>query len=366
MLKRNFRRRIRNVLRWSAGLASLALAVGTGVGAADSSGGAVAADTRREIREAGYVEIGGIRQWVTIRGDDRSNPVVLFVHGGPGNPMSLYADSLYPTWEGKFTLVQWDQRGAGKTAEANLPPGEVTPELIRSTPLSLELIAQDGIEIAEYLRTKFHQPNVILTGTSWGSAVAVTMLAKKPELFQFYVGVSQLVNYDENVASSFEEVRARVVEQGDKKTLQNLDTIGRPPWTGPKGFGALRRISRRLESEVTDHPLQLIKGSDYSTESYHAAYELGEDLSYVKFAGLKGDGFARSVALDRDAHELKIPVYFIQGKEDLLTSAKITRRYYEQLTAPHKSYTELPRSGHDPNDDMLKAQYEALLEGLKH
>lgn len=89
-------------------------------------------------------------------------------------------------------------------------------------------------------------------------------------------------------------------------------------------------------------------------------------MAVTRNSPAEGDGVGRSAALRRVALDLEILVYFIQGKEDLLTLAKITRRYYEQLTTSHNGYTELPHSSHDPTYDMLKAQYEALVEGLKH
>jgi pimeloyl-ACP methyl ester carboxylesterase len=98
--------------------------------------------TPAPIREDGYVSIGGIEQWVTVRGSDCANPVVLIVHGGPGNPNTPFADRLFGDWAGEFTVVQWDQRGAGKTYAANRP-GE-------DTPLSIAQLASDGVEVARY------------------------------------------------------------------------------------------------------------------------------------------------------------------------------------------------------------------------
>ncbi len=85
------------------------------------------------IDEKGYVLVGGIQQWMTIKGANRANPVVLFVHGGPGNPMSQYADALYQEWEKDFTIVQWDQRGIRKIVPKPINPSE-SSRLRVSTP----------------------------------------------------------------------------------------------------------------------------------------------------------------------------------------------------------------------------------------
>src|SRR6478672_7356876 len=96
------------------------------------------------IDEAGYVNIGGIEQWVTIRGQDRANPVLLFLHGGPGDVTSCWTFRMFDPWEDHFTVVQWDQRGAGRTLKKSGTAGAPS--------LTVDRMAQDGIELAEYLR----------------------------------------------------------------------------------------------------------------------------------------------------------------------------------------------------------------------
>src|SRR5690606_25341065 len=126
------------------------------------------------ITEQGFVDIGGIPQWVAIDGADCGNPVVLVMHGGPGNPSSPYADALYGDWRGDFTLVHWDQRGAGRTFGR-------TP-LTEDTPLALDQLVQDGLEVADYATRRLGQQQVILFGGSWGSALAVHMAQARPAL----------------------------------------------------------------------------------------------------------------------------------------------------------------------------------------
>jgi pimeloyl-ACP methyl ester carboxylesterase len=101
------------------------------------------------VSEEMFVQIGGIPQWITIKGDDRNNPVLLFLHGGPGDALSPLADAMYAGWEKDFTLVQWDQRGAGRTYSKNGPSIEPT--------MTVERMAQDGIEVAEFLTKHLHK-----------------------------------------------------------------------------------------------------------------------------------------------------------------------------------------------------------------
>lgn len=101
------------------------------------------------IKEEGFIRINGIEHWVTVKGD-KTKPVVLFLHGGPGSPISPYADSIYGKWEKDFILVQWDQRGTGKTFGHNKPE-ELSPEYLKSNPLTIEQMTADGIELVNYL-----------------------------------------------------------------------------------------------------------------------------------------------------------------------------------------------------------------------
>jgi len=318
-----------------------------------------------EINEAGYVDIGGIKQWITIRGKSCSNPVVLFVHGGPGNPMSLFSEFLYKEWEDKFTIVQWDQRGAGKTYEANQAAGEITNEILNESPLTLSLMVNDGLLVTDFLRKKMDKKSIIITGSSWGSVLAVKMISEKPELFKFYVGLSQLVNYNRNLLNSYENVINRVRKSEDQPSIKILEAIGSPPWKDPRSFGKLRKIINNLEATSTVDPIVLTAGNEYKSEQYKAAYTSGEDFSFIKFEGLDGNGMAQNIELDKTDFKFKIPIYIIQGAEDLLTSEAVTEKYFKSIKAPYKKFVVVPKSGHDPNNRMLKAQLLSLQEGAK-
>lgn len=343
---------------------SLLLSICLLVGLANTHG-AAEATASAAIDEKGYVEIGGIQQWVTIKGSNRTNPVVLFVHGGPGNPMSQFSAALYQDWENDFTIVHWDQRGSGKTFEANQTSGELTMESLTATDLTLDLIVRDGLAVAEYAGKKLGQDRVILTGTSWGSAVAVTMLRERPELFRFYVGLSQMVNYQRGLLKSYEQVLAKARALGDEATVGRLESLGAPPWKHPRAFGQLRRASKHFEAQATEGELALVSAPEHTTDQARAAYASGEEFSFVKFVGMKGEGMGNSVVLDENALDLKVPVYFIQGTEDLVTVPEVTESYFAQLTAPSKKLIRVEKCGHDPNPRMLAVQFEVLKNAAK-
>ncbi|MFZ6657430.1 alpha/beta fold hydrolase [Undibacterium sp. TJN19] len=282
------------------------------------SSGLACKSATQAINEESFVDIGGISQWVTIKGKHCSNPVILIVHGGPGNTMSPYASAIYGAWEKDYTLVQWDQRGAGKTFGKNKPGEE--------TPLTIAQMADDGVALAAYLTQHLGKKKIILTGSSWGSILGVQMSLSRPELFYAYVGTSQVVSYRANQASSYKQVLSLAQAAGDQETVSKISALGPPPWNNPRNFGILRKAIRKYEALRTDPAPAAWWTPEpaYATQMAQADYEAGEDYSFLKFVGYKGDGMFSTVDLPATARSFGIPVFFVQGAEDLLTMPAIT------------------------------------------
>ncbi len=322
------------------------------------AGPVACASPAQAINEEGFVTIGGIEQWVTIKGDSCANPVLLMVHGGPGNPMSPYADNLYGAWKKNFTLVQWDQRGAGKTYGKNRPSED--------TPLTFAQISDDGIEVAEYLTHHLGKPKVILMGGSWSSILAIQMIKTRPDLFYAYLGSAQMVAYKINQPETYAHLLTLARAAGDADSVKILEGLGAPPWTDPRSSGAMRRIDRKYEAMVTDPAPKAWwqPEAQYTTPEYEADYEAGEDYSYIQFVGLKGDGMYSGVDLPALGSHFDVPVFITQGAEDLLTSPVISRAYFDSIEAPQKAFVLVPRVGHDPNQPLVDAQFKMLTETI--
>ncbi|HEX8572228.1 MAG TPA: alpha/beta fold hydrolase [Allosphingosinicella sp.] len=306
----------------------------------------------RPVDEAGFVAIGGIEQWVTVRGDSCANPVVLFLHGGPGNPLSPYGATIYAAWEKHFTLVQWDQRGAGRTFARNPPPAALT----------VEGMAKDGIAVAEHLRARLGQERIILVGGSWGSVLGVHMALARPDLFHAYVGAGQLVRYPENLAASYSRLLERARAGGDGETIARIEALGPPPWTDPRSAGILRRSTRAYErrSTVPAPAGWWSPAAAYADPASREALEGGDDFSYLQFVGADGRGMASTIDLPKLGLEFAIPVYLVQGEEDLVTVPSVARSYFDSLSAPAKAFRLLEGTGHDPNAAMVEAQLDIL------
>jgi pimeloyl-ACP methyl ester carboxylesterase len=232
--------------------------------------------------------------------------------------------------------------------------------------LRIEQLRDDGLDVARYLTQRFGRDKVILLGSSWGSMIGAHMAREKPGLFCAYVGVAQLVGYRDN-ATSWSTVIARARAANDTATVTQLEALGPPPWTNPRNFGIVRRAVRKYEAPNIDPtlPSWFEVLPLYASPQAKADYTEGEDYSFLKFVGWKGDGMASTMDLYRLGTRYELPVYLVQGKEDLLTEPKVTRRFFEAITAPDKAMVEVPRAGHDPNGPLIDAQRQVLAERLQ-
>jgi pimeloyl-ACP methyl ester carboxylesterase len=316
---------------------------------------------KNHIHEEQFVMINGIEQWVTIKGES-TKPVILFIHGGPGSTMSPYADNVYSSWEKDFILVQWDQRGAGKTYGKN-GPEELSPDFLKANPLTVEQMTADGIAVAEYLTKHLGKQKVILFGTSWGSVLGIEMASKRPDLFSAYVGHSQIVVPGENMTRSYGTVYNKVQEAKDQESLDMLNTLGKPPYTSAKKDGQLMRIVKKYERKASAPAPESwwTASPEYDTKKDAMDRENGDDYSFVNFAGdekLGVPSMVASINFLKNNLNFKIPIYLIQGEEDILTPAISTKAYFEKILAPKKEYLLLTKTAHGFNEAVVEAQYK--------
>lgn len=305
------------------------------------------------VDEKGYIRIGGIEQWMRIKGSNCANPIVVLVHGGPGNPTTPFADKFYQSWEKNFTIVQWDQRGAGMTYARN--------RLTDDVPLLIGQLRDDGIEVARYAAKRYGKQRVILLGGSWSSVLGVHMVKTEPALFCGYISTSQVVGplpTQQSVDATLALARAA----GDQEAVDKIASLGPLPWTNPRYTGIFRRVIRKYEGQRIEPVPKAWAGStpEYSTPQYEADYEAGEDYSWLQFVGLKGDGIASKIDLYKLGPKFDVPIYMVQGEQDLLTMPEPSRRYFDFIEAPHKEFVQVPRTGHDPNPPMVATQLSLL------
>ena len=318
------------------------------------------------IHEERFIKINGIEQWVTIKGE-RSKPVILFLHGGL-IPLSPYSDAIYGGWEKDFILVQWDQRGAGRTYGYNAPE-ELSPEYLKSNPLTVEQMTDDGIELSKYLISYLGKEKIIILGTSWGSILGVKMAIKCPDLFSAYVGHSQVVNPIDNLAYDYSKVYKFAQNDGDKEVVDTLNSIGLPPYDSPKNAGKLFKIIKKYEKRnAIPAPDSWWKPSIQYDNAKDSKYdEDGDDYWFINYMGYKGWGvksMASTINLFKDGIDFKIPVFLIQGEEDILTPKEITKEYFDKIKAPKKEFILLPKTAHNFSQISIDMQFKVMKEFL--
>jgi pimeloyl-ACP methyl ester carboxylesterase len=312
------------------------------------------------IDEGRFMTIGGVRQWVQIRGQDRRAPLLLFLHGGPGSPVSDIAWSWQRPWEDYYTVVNWDQRGFGRSMG--------TPEeaaAMRGT-LNRKQITADAIALIEALRAEFGQTRIILVGQSWGSSMAIDIAAKRPDLLHAVV-LQGLVT---DMAASPEFVRQRLIEQadakGDTKEAARLRDVGPPPET--TDGKAMVAWARKLGVPVPDpHSWHNIKGpGDGWARRIETLQAISPDLPPEDLAAQKARAAADPAATlsryqevmggslgwtaERDAgSRFKVPVIVMQGAHDWQAATPIARAYFDTICAPWKKWVTFPHAAHALN-----------------
>ncbi len=290
------------------------------------------------IDERRHVRIGGVEQWITIRGQDRDNPAILVLHGGPGSPVSALPGHFIP-WERDFTVIQWDQRGAGKSYS----PNQATP--------SIDQMVQDGLEVSDYARSRLHRNKIALVGHSWGSVLGIRMIRARPELFNAWVGTGQIVNMQANEAAAYAGVLAKARARGDKDGVDALEKSGAPPYREIRQMGIERRWAMQYEPGLHYGPAgpagllgELLTAPDYS---------LKDVVNYVRgtiggddFFGQSLDGPLMHVDLPALGTDFSIPFFVVEGEEDDVTPAALAKDYFDKVTAPRKDFLLMPDAGH--------------------
>jgi pimeloyl-ACP methyl ester carboxylesterase len=296
-------------------------------------------DTSKGIDESLFVKIGGIDQWVTFRGQERENPALLLLHGGPGVATSPYPRDVIFDWTKDFTLVQWDQRGAGKTYGKSGP---------LAAGVTIDQMSADGIEVAEFARQRLHKQKVILLGLSWGTILGVHMAKVRPDFFYAYVGTGQMVNEREGEAIVYRQVLDKARARNDRKAIKELQDIGPPPYDSQEKLAVQRKWGRAYEPGAPSN-LSLIGTILFeSPASFKDVkdYIAGVVDSQNHFFGENMSGPLNAVDLRALGTDFTIPIFVFDGAEDDVAPVRLAKAYIDSIVAPEKGFVAIPGAGH--------------------
>jgi pimeloyl-ACP methyl ester carboxylesterase len=294
-----------------------------------------AIDLARGIEEGRYIEIGGIQQWVTIRGQDRRNPVLLFLHGGPGDVTNPWAFALFAPWEENFTVVQWDERGSGRTLRKTGPAGAST--------LTVERMVEDGTELSEYLCKHLGKKKIFLVGHSFGSILGVLMARARPDLFYAYVGTGQVGDSTRNYSVAYDGLLKKARETGNAKALRELSRIGPPPYASGPGYRVQWKWANAFEG--ADQFLFGTIGLALVAPG-NSVEDINDSAAGEVFSAERLVPQTKSLGPKELGLEFAIPMFVFQGSEDLTTPTELARHYLASIKAPRKKFVEIKGGGH--------------------
>jgi len=306
------------------------------------------------IEELKPVKIGGVDQWLHIRGRNCENPVLLYLHGGPGYPLIGFMDAIQRPWEDYFTVVHWDQRQVGKS---------YYPADDNNAPLTIQQMLDDADEVIQYLRDHLEQDKLFVLGHSWGSVLGIHMVKNRPEWLHAYIGVGQVVNMMDNERVAYERLLGHAIEQNEEALVARLLTIAPYPdpehpgkSLGEEEGGFVREELSRLAGEALAHHTpfqdfiqmmafeQLI--SPHLTLTDIAHYAIGDKPAIARAPYQLTEEYM-TTDLPRDVgSRFEVPIFFFSGKHDWQVPVSLSDQWFERIEAPYKELLHFEESSH--------------------
>lgn len=302
------------------------------------------------------INLGNVMQWILIRGVDKTKPIILFLHGGPGSSLMGLYKKYNAELEKHFVVVLWDQRGAGKSFAANEPNSD----------MNINQFVSDACELTEILCRRFNQKKIFLLGHSWGSVIGILSIQKHPELFHAYIGMGQAANMQKNELISYEWTLEQAQKANDEGVFKTLINIGRPPYQGDdwqKKMIKQRRYLGKYGGELygsSKGAMPLVIKSLISTTEYTFLDKVNFFRGSLNSTHLLWKELM-TVNLEEQASDLKVPLYFMLGKHDYEVPFMLAEQYLKTLDAPGKELIWFENSAHFPNVEENEKFNEILI-----
>jgi pimeloyl-ACP methyl ester carboxylesterase len=293
--------------------------------------------TPNRIVEQRFVKVGGIDQWLQLRGEDRDNPVLLVLHGGPGWPNAVFTLPLRP-WEQDFTVVQWDHRGAGKTLGRN---GKAN-----SGPMTFDQRVADAVEVIEFLRQYLGVDKVVVLAESMGTLTGLPLAKRRPDLFHALVVTDLYVNMAANEARKYQLTLERLRAANNPKAVAALEAIGADParWD-LEAWNTNMAWAFRTNVPTPNLDRRLLFPLALSSPLYTL-----RDLYYlfVGFQWSTAQMFSELMAYDawRLGSRFEVPFFLFQGQTDVITLTTLAEDYFAEVEAPTKGLALIRDAGH--------------------
>lgn len=305
------------------------------------------------IAEAKYLRLGGLDQWVMIRGESRDNPALILLYGGPGFSETTFFRYFNQPLEKSFTVVYWDQRGSAKSFYRNLSRADMT----------VEQFLTDLDELVDYVRERLGKEKVTILGHSWGSQLGVLYAARHPEKVAAYVGAAQIGDPVAAESQSYAIALAQAERLRNEKALKQLRAMGPPPYDAKAVMTErtwLQRMDGQLRGKALWNMIRMVLGAPESSLF---------DLRRV----MRGFWFSLDAMLPEVSRlnmmklvpKLTMPVFFFLGREDHWVPPETSVAYFDALAAPSKKLVWFENAGHEVFADEPAKFNGAMIEMVR-
>lgn len=327
----------------------------------DKSGKVIASSISEKI----YVNINGVKQGMFIEGKNKNNPVLLFLHGGPGMPEYFLAEKYMTGLEDNFTVCYWEQRGSGLSYSKNIFSNSETTE---------QLIA-DTLTVTNYLRNRFGQQKIYLMGHSWGTYLGVQVAARAPLLYKAYIGIGQVSQQRESEIQAYQFMLGQYKAIGNESMVKKLEAY--PVTESDTALNAYLKSSLRDDAMHklgigTMHDMKSVITGIFLPVMQCRAYTLGEKINIWRGkAFLNSSTDLRNQMYSTDltvkVPKLDIPTYFLSGIYDYTVSHTLAESYFDKIQAPIKGFYLFKNSAHSPMfeepEKFIRIMREDVLAG---
>jgi len=315
------------------------------------------------IAELETIEVGGCAQTLLIRSEDVSNPILLYLHSGPGTTEMTAFRAFHKELEKHFTVVIWEQRGTGKSYNNQLSPDT----------MSIDQMVSDAGEVMQHLLDRFGKEKLFIVGHSWGSMLGILTVQEYPQYIYAYVGSGQDINPSLGEQISYDYTLSKAQGNSNAKAIEEIEAI-----RTNFDYLTIENNPGWYEELMTERKwLVKFGGEVHNKDNYNSIYIVPALLpseytlsDFIRFG--KGSQFSLKVLwpevmqvdLMSTANNLSVPIFFFQGRHDYNTPSVLVSEYYDLLDAPYKELVWFENSGHHPMYEEAELYDSLLIEKL--
>lgn len=316
------------------------------------------------VSEKVFINIGGIKQGMFIRGKDIKNPVLLYLHGGPAFPNYFLIDKYEPGLESDFIVCYWEQRGGGLSYNS-----EVTTESV-----TFEQLTSDAIEVTNYLRERFGKEKVYIMAHSGGTPIGIKAVSKAPQLYYAYIGMAQITRQAESEKIAYKYMLEKYTEAGNEKAIEEFkkyNILENDSCIIPFYTSVMRDQSMHELGIGTMRNMNSVFSGVFIPVWTCRAYTIKEKINIwiSKFSFIKKTKLINeliSTNIPEEIKKIEVPVYFFSGKYDLTVNIDMSKKYLELLEAPVKGFYTFENSAHSPLYEEPEKVRKIMKEDVKN